>query len=96
VVQKGYVEARLSAAQALYAKGCRFANGTVKSTPGPSEGTYRLDTVFTDGSPTLSQWVGVTAQTTPGAVSTIVITKAANPKQGFAELDRLLNLARQK
>ena len=40
--------------------------------------------------------VGVTAQQTPGAVSTVVITKAADPKQGFAELDRLLNLARQK
>jgi hypothetical protein len=94
--QQGYVKARLNEAQALYAKGCSFANGTVKSTPGPTGGTYRLDTVFTDGSPTLSEWVGVTAQQTPGAVSTVVITKAADPKQGFAELDRLLNLARQK
>jgi hypothetical protein len=96
VVQKAYVAARLSEAKALYAKGCGFANGTVKSTPGPSAGTWRLDTVFTDGSPALSEWVGVTAQKTPGAVSTIVITKAADPKQGFPELDRLLNLARQK
>jgi hypothetical protein len=94
--QQGYVKARLNEAQALYAKGCSFANGTVKSTPGPTGGTYRLDTVFTDGSPTLSEWVGVTAQQTPGAVSTVVITKAADPKQGFAELDRLLDLARQK
>jgi hypothetical protein len=94
--QKTYVAARLGEAKALYAKGCSFANGTVKATPGPNEGTWRLDTVFTDGSPTLSEWVGVTAQTTPGAVSTIVITKADDPKKGFAELDRLLNLARQK
>jgi hypothetical protein len=94
--QRGYVNARLAEAKALYAKGCSFPNGTVKSTPGPSAGTWRLDTVFTDGSPTLSEWVGVTAQRTPGAVSTIVITKVADPEQGFAELDRLLELSRQK
>jgi hypothetical protein len=94
--QRGYVNARLAEAKALYAKGCSFPNGTVKSTPGPSAGTWRLDTVFTDGSPTLSEWVGVTAQRTPGAVSTIVITKVADPEQGFAELERLLELSRQK
>jgi hypothetical protein len=94
--QQGYVSARLGEAKALYANGCSFANGTVKATPGPSAGTWRLDTVFNDGSPTLSEWVGVTAQKTPGAVTTLVITKAADPKQGFAQLDRLLNLARQK
>ena len=95
-VQKAYVAARLTEAKALYAKGCRFGNGTVKSTPGPTDGTWRLDTVFSDGSPTLSEWVGVTAQRTSGAVSTVVITKATDPKQGFTELARLLNLARQK
>ena len=97
VVQKAYVQARLTEAKALYAKGCSFANGTVKSTPGPTDGTYRLDTVFKDGTtPGLSEWVGVTALETPGAVATVVITKASNPNQGFAELDRLLGLARQK
>jgi len=94
--QQGYVDARLGEAKALFGKGCSFANGTVKATPGPSAGTWRLDTVFNDGSPTLSEWVGVTAQQTPGAVTTVVISRAADPKQGFAELDRLLNLARQK
>ena len=49
-----------------------------------------------DTTATLSQWVGVTTQKTPGAVSTIVLTKVADPGQGFAELDRLLALARQK
>ena len=95
-VQQTYVAARLDEAKALYGKGCKFGNGTVKSTAGPSQGTYRLDTVFTDGSPTLSEWVGVTAQKTSGAVSTVVITKLKDPEQGFAELDRLLMLARQK
>lgn len=94
--QQSYVAARLAEANALYAKGCTFPNGTVKATAGPSQGTYRLDTVFTDGSATLSEWVGVTAQKTVGAVSTVVITKMSDPKQGFAELDRLLMLARQK
>ena len=94
--QQGYVKARLAEAKALYAKGCSFPTYTVTATPGPTEGTWRLDAVFKDGTPTQSQWVGVTAQRTPGAVSTIVITRAADPKQGFAELDRLLNLARQK
>ena len=95
-VQQAYVEARQTEANALYAKGCRFGNGTVRSTAGPSKGTYRLDTVFSDGSPTLSEWVGVTAQKTRGAVSTVVITRMSDPRQGFAELDRLLMLARQK
>ena len=95
-VQKAYVTARLTEAKALYAKGCTLGNGTVKSTKGPTEGTYRLDTVFGDGTPTLSQWVGVTAQKTPGAVSTIVLTRVTDRDQGFAELDRLLALARQK
>ena len=71
-------------------------NGTVKATPGPTDGTWRLDTVFKDGSPTFSEWVGVTAQQTPGAMTTIVLTKVPNPKMGFPELDRLLNLAKQR
>ena len=76
-VQKAYVTARLTEAKALYAKGCDGPNYTVQSTPGPTDGTFRLDTVFTDGSATLSEWVGVTSQRTPGAVSTVVITAAA-------------------
>jgi hypothetical protein len=95
-VQKSYVTARLTEAKALYAKGCDGPNYTVKSSAGPTDGTFRLDTVFNDGSPTLSEWVGVTSQRTPGAVSTVVITAAKNPDRGFAELDRLLALARQK
>ena len=95
-VQQDYVSARLAEAKALYGNGCEGANYTVRPTAGPTDGTFRLDTVFNDGSPMLSEWVGVTAQKTPGAVSTVVITAAKNPDQGFAELDRLLALARQK
>jgi hypothetical protein len=95
-IQADYVAARLAETAELYGKGCKGSNYTVKSTKGPSDGTFRLDTVFNDGSPSLSEWVGVTAQQTPGAVSTVVLTKVADPKQGFAELDRLLALARQK
>ncbi|SES47156.1 hypothetical protein SAMN05216199_4017 [Pedococcus cremeus] len=94
--QQSFVQARLAEAKALYGKGCTFGNGTVKATPGPTEGTWRLDTVFKDGSPTLTEWVGVTAQQTPGAMTTIVLTKVPNPKLGFPELDRLLVLARQR
>ncbi|QGN56560.1 hypothetical protein [Nostocoides sp. HKS02] len=90
------VAADLARSTSLLAHGCTFGNGTVRATPGPSQGTYRLDTVFADGSPTVSAWVGVTAQHTPGAVSTVVITKAAHPGQAFTELDRPLALARQK
>ena len=94
--QQAYVDARLSEAKKLFGRGCAAPNAKTRSTPGPSAGTWRLDTVFPDGTATLSEWVGVTAQKTPGAVSTVVLTKVADPKQGFAELDRLLNLARQK
>ena len=94
--QQAYVDARLAEAKKLFGRGCAVPNAKIRSTPGPTAGTWRLDTVFTDGTATLSEWVGVTAQKTPGAVSTVVITKMADPKQGFAELDRLLNLARQK
>ena len=94
--QQSFVQARLAEARALYGKGCSFGNGTVKATPGPTEGTWRLDTVFKDGSPTFTEWVGVTAQQTPGAMTTIVLTKVPNPKLGFPELDRLLVLARQR
>jgi hypothetical protein len=93
---RSLVDADLARARSLLSHGCTLANGTVRSTAGPTAGTYRLDTVFTDGSPTVSAWVGVTAQHTQGAVSTVVITRATDPTQGFAELDRLLALARQK
>ncbi|MFC8504497.1 hypothetical protein ACFUC1_19245 [Pedococcus sp. NPDC057267] len=94
--QQAYVDARLAEARTLFGAGCSVPNATIRSTPGPTAGTWRLDTVFSDGTPTLSEWVGVTAQKTPGAVSTIVLTRVADPTQGFAELERLLNLARQK
>ncbi len=94
--QQAFVQTRLGEAKALYGKGCTFGNGTVNATPGPTDGTWRLDTVFKDGTPTFTEWVGVTAQQTPGAMTTIVLTKVPDPKMGFRELDRLLSLARQR
>lgn len=94
--QQAFVQTRLGEAKALYGKGCTFGNGTVKATPGPTDGTWRLDTVFKDGTSSFTEWVGVTAQQTPGAMTTIVLTKVPDPKMGFPELDRLLSLARQQ
>ena len=76
--------------------GCPFPNGTVEATRGDLLDTYRLDTHFTDGSPTLTTFVGITAMTTPHAVATVVITEIDQPEKGFDELERLLDLARQK
>ena len=71
---------------------------------GPVAGTYLLTTkVVNEATGTIYQWVGVTGMQTEGGVSTIVFhgnnegagfqgTKA----QGFAELERLMDLARQR
>lgn len=79
-----------------FSAGCSFPNGTNEVTPGEREGTFRIDTVFADGSPTLTTFVGVTEMTTDNAVATVVITEITDPSAGFDELDRLLDLAAQK
>ncbi len=101
---KTSVDAQLAEEQALLAKGCTESDGKVTSTKGPAEGTFLLTKKVTgEATGTDYRWVGVTAITTPGAWTTVVFhgtddgqgfqgTKA----QGFAELDRLLALARQK
>jgi len=85
--------------------GCGVPGGsTTTATRGPTAGTYLLTTVTgTDASGTLFQWVGVSTMATPGAISTIAFHGTSDgqgftgtPAQGFAELDRLLALARQK
>ncbi|MEP6854793.1 MAG: hypothetical protein ABJA33_04950 [Pedococcus sp.] len=86
----------------LALKGCSTPDGVrTVGRAGPSEGTYLLTTTSPGG--TVRQWVGVTAMKTPGAVSTIVFMANTDGQgftggagQGFAELDRLLALARQK
>ena len=67
-------------------------------------GTYLLTTkVTTEASGTTYQYVGVTRMRTPGAVSVITFHGTGDGQgfqgtkaQGFAQLDRLLALARQK
>jgi hypothetical protein len=90
----------------LVMHGCGKAGGsTTTAVRGPAPGTYLLTTKVTgpDGAGELYQWVGVTLQRTPGAVSTIVFHGTSDgqgftgtPAQGFEELQRLLALARQK
>ena len=86
--------------------GCAVPGGsTTTATRGATAGTYLLTTKVTgpDASGTLFQWVGVSTMATPGAVSTIAFHGTSDGQgftgtaaQGFAELDRLLALARQK
>ncbi len=103
--QKAWASAQVAATGSLLAKGCSEPDGKVLSTAGPSEGAYLLTKNVSsgDGSGVLRTWVGVTTQQTPGAVSTIVFTGTGDGQgfqgsaaEGFAELDRLLALARQK
>jgi len=55
-----------------------------------------VDTVFADGSTTLTSFVGYTAMETPNAVATVVVWGLPDPARGFDEVVRLLALARQK
>jgi hypothetical protein len=86
--------------------GCGVPGGsTTTASHGATAGTYLLTTKVTgpDASGTLFQWVGVSTMATPGAISTIAFHGTSDGQgftgtaaQGFAELDRLLALARQK
>jgi hypothetical protein len=87
-------------------KGCsRPGETTTTAERGPSGGTYLITTKVTgpDASGEMYQWVGVTTQKTTGAVTTIVFHGTSDSQgfsgtadDGFAELDRLLALTRQK
>ena len=86
--------------------GCGVPGGsTTTASHGATAGTYLLTTKVAgpDASGTLFQWVGVSTMASPGAISTIAFHGTSvgqgftgTPAQGFAELDRLLALARQK
>ncbi|MGA8978483.1 MAG: hypothetical protein WB473_05130, partial [Pedococcus sp.] len=93
--------AQLRAEEATLAKGCTEQDGRVTVTKGPGPGTYLMTKRVTGG--TAYRWVGVTALATPGAWTTVVFHGTSDGQgftgradQGFAELDRLLSLARQK
>ena len=88
----------------LVMKGCTKNGNEVTAEAGPTRGTYLLTTkVTTEATGTMYQYVGVTRMKTPGAVSVVVFQGTGDKQgfqgskeQGFAQLDRLLNLARQK
>jgi hypothetical protein len=96
------VDADLARTDDLVMKGCTTPGGARTTTQaGPSKWTYLLTTKT--GGETLRQWVGLTSMQTPGAVTTLTFHAAnggqgftGSTAEGFAELDRLLALARQK
>jgi hypothetical protein len=101
---KQSVTSQLAQEESTLVRGCTEPDGKVTTTTGPTEGTFLLAKKVTGkSSGTDYRWVGVTALATPGAWTTIVFHETSDgqgfqgtPKQGFAELDRLLALARQK
>ena len=104
---QGYelVQADLARLDDLIMKGCTSPGGNrTTAKPGPVQGTYLLTTAVVDeATGTLYQWVGVTGMQTEGAISTIVFHGTSDgqgftgtDQEGFAELLRLMDLARQK
>ncbi|MEO6413444.1 MAG: hypothetical protein ABIO48_12740 [Pedococcus sp.] len=101
---KTSVDAQVTEEKALLAKGCAESDGKVTASKGPTQGTFLLTKKVTgEATGTDYRWVGVTALTTPGAWTTVVFHGTDDGQgfqgtkdQGFAELDRLLALARQK
>lgn len=104
---KGYelVQADIKRLDQLVMKGCGTAEARTTAERGPVPQTWLLTTQVSgpDASGAMYQWVGVTGMQTEGGVSTIVFhgtndgqgftgTKA----QGFAELERLMDLARRR
>lgn len=87
----------------LIMSSCTGSGKPFQALAGPSQGTYLIGTDFA-ASPAKAPrtWVGITTQKTTGAVTTIIFRDdggvgfTGNQAQGFAELDRLLALARQK
>jgi hypothetical protein len=96
------VAADLARTDDLVMKGCQTPDGArTTAEAGPTKWTYLLTTKT--GKQTLHQWVGITSMRTPGGVATVTFHSAnggqgflGTKEQGFAELDRLLALARQK
>ncbi len=101
---KTAVDAQLADEQATLVRGCTDHGDKVTATNGPTEGTFLLTKKVTgEATGTDYRWVGVAPLTSPGAWTTIVFHGTGDgqgfqgtKEQGFAELDRLLALARQK
>jgi hypothetical protein len=96
------VAADLARTEDVVMKGCQATRGNTTAVAGPTKGTYLLKHEKSNGSIS-RQWVGTTAMHTPGGVTTVTFYSIdvyedfeGTDKQGFAELERLLTLARQK
>ncbi|WP_270886297.1 hypothetical protein [Pedococcus sp. 5OH_020] len=102
---QGYelVQADIARLDRLLMAGCTSPGGNrTTAERGPVAGTYLL-TTRVSGAPTSYQYVGITGQQTEGAVSTIVFHGSSDGQgfqgtrtEGFSELVRLMQLARQK
>ncbi|HEU5454568.1 MAG TPA: hypothetical protein VFU85_02660 [Nocardioides sp.] len=99
------VQADMERLDQLIMKGCGAPEARTTAQRGQVKGTYLLTTKVTgpDASGTMYQWVGVTGQQTEGAVSTVVFHGTddgqgftGTAEEGFTELLRLMDLARQK
>ena len=98
------VKDQLGQEKALLAKGCTDSGDQVTATKGPTDGTYLLTkNVTVEATGKQFQWVGVAPLSTSGAWTTVVFQGTndgqgftGSAAKGFAELDRLLALARQK
>lgn len=103
---QGYelVQADLARVDALVMGGCTNGANRTTAQRGPVQGTYLLTTaVAEEATGTMYQWVGVTGMQTEGAISTLVFHGTSDgqgftgtPEEGFAEMLRLMDLARQK
>jgi hypothetical protein len=99
------VQADIQRTDQLVMKGCGTAEARTTAKRGPVPQTWLLTTTVSgpDGAGKLYQWVGVTGMQTEGGVSTIVFHGndsgqgfQGTEAQGFAELERLMDLARRK
>ena len=103
---RGYelAQADLARLDQLVMKGCTSAGGNrTTAERGPVQGTYLLTTkVVDEATGTMYQWVGATGMQTEGAVSTVVFHSdgklgfTGTKEQGFDQLVKLMDLARQK
>jgi hypothetical protein len=99
------VQADIQRTDQLVMKGCGTAEARTTAKRGPVRQTWLLTTQVSgpDASGTQYQWVGVTGMQTEGGVSTIVFHGTDDGQgftgteaQGFAELERLMDLARRQ
>jgi hypothetical protein len=103
---QGYelVQADIKRLDTLVMKGCGTEAARTTAKRGPVPQTWLLTTTVSgESTGTMYQWVGMTGMQTEGAVSTLVFHGtddgqgfSGTQAQGFAELERLMDLARRR